>query len=88
MRQCGALSNTNITRLINCLFPPNFSDGFQTDAQISGAKSNGEIQLKQLEQWEPEGSDDTDLHDLNSGLCVCIMFDLFSMINLAFDRYF
>ena len=45
-----------------------FTDGFQTDAQITGAKSNGEIQLKQLEQWEPEGSDDTDLHDLNSGL--------------------
>ena len=47
-----------------------FSENFQTDSQISGSKSNGEIVMKQLEEWVPEGSDDVDLHDLNTGLRV------------------
>ena len=47
-----------------------FSENFQTDSQISGSKSNGEIVMKQLEEWVPEGSDDVDLHDLHTGLRV------------------
>jgi len=38
-----------------------------TDAQIAGNRVNGEVQMKELEHWEPEGGVVTDLHDLNSG---------------------
>ena len=44
-----------------------FSDGFLTDSQISAAKVNGEVPMKELEHWVPEGVEDSELHDLHAG---------------------
>jgi len=44
-----------------------FSDGFLTDTQISAARMNGEVQLKELEHWEPDNYDENEMHDLGSG---------------------
>jgi hypothetical protein len=45
-----------------------FSDGFKTDSQISsGAKLNGEVSMKQLEEWQPDDIEESSLHDLHSG---------------------
>lgn len=53
-----------------------FSDGFMTDSQISAAKVNGEVPMKELEHWVPEGTEDTDLHDLHAGGEFCSTADL------------
>ncbi len=50
---------------------PLLAEGFQTDTQISGAApgSNGDITMRQLEEWvPPDGSDDdADAVDLGLG---------------------
>ena len=47
-----------------------------TDSQISAAKVNGEVPMKELEHWVPEGTEDTDLHDLHAGGEFCSTADL------------
>ena len=43
------------------------SDGFKIDAQISANRMNGEGQMKELEEWQPDSLEDSELHDLGSG---------------------
>jgi len=40
-------------------------EDFQTDSQISANRINGEAPMKQLEEWMPEGEDES--HDLEGG---------------------
>jgi len=41
-------------------------DDFQTDSQISANRINGEAPMKQLQEWIPEGEDES--HDLEEGV--------------------
>jgi len=41
-------------------------DDFQTDSQISANRINGETPMKQLQEWVPEGEDES--HDLEDGV--------------------
>jgi hypothetical protein len=55
-----------------------------TDGQISSGKTNGDFPMKQLELWEPDGLEETDLHDLHSGLQKLFTLSLIMSSRLLF----